>query len=145
MLSIFPFEKDWYAERVPEFPVEFVGHPLVDRFPLAKPGEKSVPLDPDLFTEQPTVLLLPGSRRREIDKHLPVMLEAAVIFSEKVRTRLRMVLPSDEMHEDRKSTRLNSSHKPISYAVFCLKKQIGFHTRRQTTSAAHASCYTYHS
>ena len=25
--------------------------------------------------------------------------------------------------EDRKSTRLNSSHKPISYAVFCLKKK----------------------
>ena len=26
-------------------------------------------------------------------------------------------------HRDRKSTRLNSSHKPISYAVFCLKKK----------------------
>src|SRR5207247_7468294 len=26
--------------------------------------------------------------------------------------------------EDRKSTRLNSSHEWISYAVFCLKKQI---------------------
>src|SRR2546430_1889912 len=25
-------------------------------------------------------------------------------------------------HEDRKSTRLNSSHSQISYAVFCLKK-----------------------
>ena len=25
-------------------------------------------------------------------------------------------------NQDRKSTRLNSSHKPISYAVFCLKK-----------------------
>lgn len=99
MLSIFPFEKDWYAERVPGFPVEFVGHPLVDRFPLSKPGEKSVPLDPDLFTEQPTVLLLPGSRRREVDKHLPVMLEAAVIFSEKIKTRLRMVLPNREMHK----------------------------------------------
>ena len=97
MLSIFPFEKDWYAERVPEFPVEFVGHPLVDRFPLANPDGSTVPLDPDLFTEQPTVLLLPGSRRREIDKHLPVMLEAAVIFSAKIKTRLRMVLPSDEM------------------------------------------------
>ena len=97
MLSIFPFEKEWYAERVPAFAVEFVGHPLVDRFPLAKPDEKSMPLDPDLFTEQPTVLLLPGSRRREIDKHLLVMLEAAVIFSEKIKTRLRMVLPSDEM------------------------------------------------
>ena len=99
MLSIFPFEKEWYAERVPEFPVQFVGHPLVDRFPLAKPDGKSVPLDPDLFTEEPTVVLLPGSRRREIDKHLPVMLEAAVIFSEKIKTHLRMVLPSDEMLE----------------------------------------------
>src|SRR5690625_6074153 len=29
--------------------------------------------------------------------------------------------PSDE--EDRKSTRLNSSHVAISYAVFCLKKK----------------------
>src|SRR3712207_8287531 len=26
------------------------------------------------------------------------------------------------LHEDRKSTRLNSSHANISYAVFCLKK-----------------------
>ena len=99
MLSIFPFEKEWYAERVPKFPVEFIGHPLVDRFPLAKPDGKSVPLDPDLFTEEPTVLLLPGSRRREIDKHLPVMLEAAVIFSEKIKTHLRIVLPSEEMLE----------------------------------------------
>ena len=99
MLSIFPFEKEWYAERVPKFPVEFIGHPLVDRFPLAKPDGKSVPLDPDLFTEEPTVLLLPGSRRREIDKHLPVLLEAAVSFSEKIKAHLRIVLPSDEMLE----------------------------------------------
>src|SRR3712207_6991775 len=30
--------------------------------------------------------------------------------------------------EDRKSTRLNSSHANISYAVFCLKKKISLHT-----------------
>src|SRR3712207_7519268 len=29
----------------------------------------------------------------------------------------------DDEHEDRKSTRLNSSHANISYAVFCLKKK----------------------
>src|SRR2546430_10431958 len=29
----------------------------------------------------------------------------------------------DELHKDRKSTRLNSSHSQISYAVFCLKKK----------------------
>src|SRR3712207_7101665 len=28
------------------------------------------------------------------------------------------------LHPDRKSTRLNSSHANISYAVFCLKKKI---------------------
>src|SRR5437868_11955298 len=36
---------------------------------------------------------------------------------------LRLVRPSDEREQDRKSTRLNSSHVSISYAVFCLKKK----------------------
>src|SRR5699024_12846352 len=31
--------------------------------------------------------------------------------------------PSCRPHRDRKSTRLNSSHVSISYAVFCLKKK----------------------
>src|SRR3712207_9117966 len=31
--------------------------------------------------------------------------------------------PDREQQEDRKSTRLNSSHANISYAVFCLKKK----------------------
>src|SRR5258707_6070401 len=33
------------------------------------------------------------------------------------------IIPSDETPGDRKSTRLNSSHANISYAVFCLKKK----------------------
>jgi lipid-A-disaccharide synthase len=32
LLCIFPFEKAWYAERVPELRVEFVGHPMLDRY-----------------------------------------------------------------------------------------------------------------
>src|SRR5437764_10112602 len=32
-------------------------------------------------------------------------------------------------HEDRKSTRLNSSHRCISYAVFCLKKKKKIHIK----------------
>src|SRR2546430_9228188 len=32
------------------------------------------------------------------------------------------------LDEDRKSTRLNSSHSQISYAVFCLKKKKRLHT-----------------
>src|SRR2546430_7418227 len=42
---------------------------------------------------------------------------------------LALVLAAEDLveqdvdHEDRKSTRLNSSHSQISYAVFCLKKK----------------------
>src|SRR3712207_7358203 len=48
------------------------------------------------------------------------------------RRRCTALLPNDErthlaglfhFREDRKSTRLNSSHANISYAVFCLKKK----------------------
>src|SRR5258708_31142149 len=44
----------------------------------------------------------------------PRRLGATLPFSERVL---------DELHRDRKSTRLNSSHQIISYAVFCLKKK----------------------
>src|SRR3712207_7409707 len=37
---------------------------------------------------------------------------------------LAMDRPGVQIEEDRKSTRLNSSHANISYAVFCLKKKI---------------------
>jgi len=32
LLSIFPFEKEWYAKRVPRLQVEFVGHPMAERY-----------------------------------------------------------------------------------------------------------------
>src|SRR5438034_8659581 len=35
--------------------------------------------------------------------------------------------------QDRKSTRLNSSHTVISYAVFCLKKKKHTHTQKNCT------------
>src|SRR2546427_7344400 len=38
----------------------------------------------------------------------------------KLTPRTKVILP---VHIDRKSTRLNSSHSQISYAVFCLKKK----------------------
>src|SRR5438445_7860093 len=50
----------------------------------------------------------------------------------------RGVERGDEVHEarDRKSTRLNSSHANISYAVFCLKKKkYGISTCRSSRSA----------
>src|SRR3989442_7449399 len=45
-----------------------------------------------------------------------------------------------ECVEDRKSTRLNSSHVRISYAVFCLKKTTNTHTSQLVPRAWNASC-----
>src|SRR5690606_41107695 len=47
-----------------------------------------------------------------------------VLWREKPYVRIRMLVPQDR---DRKSTRLNSSHVKISYAVFCLKKKTPQH------------------
>ena len=32
LLCLFPFEKEWYARRLPQFRVEWVGHPMFDRY-----------------------------------------------------------------------------------------------------------------
>ena len=97
MLSIFPFEKSWYAKRAPNFKVEFVGHPLVDRFSIDKNKNNKTTSDPDLFTAHPEVLLLPGSRQRELEKHLPGMLEAVKIIATELKIKVRIVLPNKKM------------------------------------------------
>src|SRR5437899_3367334 len=49
-------------------------------------------------------------------------LTRVVIFSSR-QNPLEKHTPSTTLQQDRKSTRLNSSHLGISYAVFCLKKK----------------------
>src|SRR2546430_10201709 len=55
---------------------------------------------------------------------LPICVVATgdVHYHQRARHRLHDVLVAIR-HRDRKSTRLNSSHSQISYAVFCLKKK----------------------
>src|SRR5688572_31583581 len=53
------------------------------------------------------------------------------------RTRVGSML--QKMSRDRKSTRLNSSHSQISYAVFCLKKKR--HERRIRGSYDFSTCF----
>src|SRR5258708_16963806 len=48
----------------------------------------------------------------------------------------RHARPAAGDREDRKSTRLNSSHQIISYAVFCLKKKKGTNVDSRVSSAA---------
>lgn len=96
LLSIFPFEQAWYAQRVPGFRVEFVGHPILDRFGNAEGGMRSA--ESAAARDTPVVLLLPGSRVGELKRHLPPMLGVV----EKIRptapgVRFQMVLPNDSL------------------------------------------------
>src|SRR5207253_6875194 len=66
-------------------------------------------------------LRVDGERRR-VHRVLALHHVAVVVDEEEVRgADVPEVHP--ERVEDRKSTRLNSSHVAISYAVFCLKKK----------------------
>src|SRR5438094_6338991 len=47
--------------------------------------------------------------------------------------------------EDRKSTRLNSSHRTISYAVFCLKKKKKKKSRYQSETESNSIVISYNS
>src|SRR5206468_9916170 len=46
-----------------------------------------------------------------------------LVHGNRKHSQIRFVSREDNLFEDRKSTRLNSSHDQISYAVFCLKKK----------------------
>src|SRR4051794_41635908 len=54
------------------------------------------------------------------------MFDAAIMRTLGASSRQMMAAHAAEFAADRKSTRLNSSHPSISYAVFCLKKKKDF-------------------
>lgn len=81
MYVILPFEKDFY-EKKHNFPVHFVGHPLIDAI------HNRNQVDPETFKKEnnldqrPIIALLPGSRKQEIKKMLEIMISVAKDFGE---------------------------------------------------------------
>lgn len=102
MLVILPFEKEMYASE--NIPCEFVGHPLLDEvnqrrmpFSAGSPIEeaslkKAYLAEKGLDPLAITVGLLPGSRKREILSHLPVMLQGMALL-EKEFPGLQVLIP----------------------------------------------------
>jgi len=93
VLSLFPFEKKWFAANAPGLPVEFVGHPIFDRYPGRRRAE--VPAGRD--SRRPVILLLPGSRRGELRQHLPVMREAAGLIAASQPAEFKMIVPDETL------------------------------------------------
>ena len=73
MYVILPFEKDFY-EGKHQYPVHFVGHPLLDAIATRKEVSEEVFKRENGLDERPIIALLPGSRKQEIAKMLSVML-----------------------------------------------------------------------
>src|SRR4051812_326186 len=78
LLSILPFEQDWYAARGITN-VQYVGHPLTGevraRYDRAEFCRRN-----DLDPSRPLVALLPGSRHKELVRILPPMLDAVSVI-----------------------------------------------------------------
>jgi len=73
LLCIFPFEEKWFRDR--GVPGRFIGHPMARHIRASQTREEffsGMSLDPALQM----VALLPGSRRGEITRHLPALVDA---------------------------------------------------------------------
>jgi lipid-A-disaccharide synthase len=101
LLSIFPFEKEWYARRTPKLRVEFVGHPMMGRF--TNDDLRFTRREPKIMSitnQQPQILLLPGSRTSELKRHLPPMLDALKLIQNKLPgAKAKMVLPNPALRD----------------------------------------------
>jgi lipid-A-disaccharide synthase len=79
MLVILPFEKEFYKKW--KYEVEYVGHPLVEVINSYSPPALPDPMATANRDHKPIIALLPGSRKQEILKKLPIMLEMSKYFS----------------------------------------------------------------
>lgn len=81
MYVILPFEKDFY-ETKHHFPVDFVGHPLIDAIQNRTTIEAAEFRKENDLDDKPIIAILPGSRKQEITKMLEVMLSVVADFPE---------------------------------------------------------------
>ena len=78
---ILPFEKEFY-EKKHNFPVHFVGHPLLDAIADRKQVNEVEFRTAHNLSDKPIIALLPGSRQQEIKKMLSIMLSLVDDFKE---------------------------------------------------------------
>lgn len=108
LCSILPFEKKFYSKNAP---IEYVGHPLLDEIKHFK--EKT--------TTSNSVAFLPGSRRSEIKKLMPIFKDVR----KKISKRAVIVIPKhfsdeiDEIYGDLEGFEIvHDTHKALFEAEF---------------------------
>jgi len=110
VLVIFPFEQTLYEQA--GVPVEFVGHPLIDLI-RPQPPRAVVLLQHGLSATARTVALLPGSRHNEVQRTLPVLLQASARLRE-AEPDLQFLLARAPGLDDHLFDDLQRHHLPIA-------------------------------
>ncbi len=81
LLTILPFEKDWYLEKGIRH-VKYIGNPLAGEV-KPKLSKEEFCTKHGLDDKRPIIALLAGSRRKEISRILPVLIETAALMATK--------------------------------------------------------------
>lgn len=76
LFVILPFEQPFYAKH--HIDVEYVGHPLLDEIEQYNAQDHNESIIPSF--KKPIIALLPGSRKQELKKKLPIMLALSERF-----------------------------------------------------------------
>jgi lipid-A-disaccharide synthase len=131
LLSILPFEKEWYASRGMTH-VEYVGHPLAGNVITAYDREEFCrrhKLDP----ARPIISLLPGSRHKELARILPPMLDAAEAISQQ-RSDVQFVVVVAPNRDPKEAEQIISSRisQPTSFRLI-------HHETREALAASDAA------
>ncbi len=94
VLTLFPFEAEFYHRH--NVPADYVGHPLADEI-TADQSVRDARAELGLDAGSRYVALLPGSRRSEVERLLPVFLDSALRCSSvlpDVRWLMPVAMPS---------------------------------------------------
>ena len=80
LFVILPFEKEFYKKY--NIGVEYYGNPLVDLVNSYKPMDFKTFCDNNNLSGKPIIILMPGSRKQEIKKMLPIMVKVSNSFKD---------------------------------------------------------------
>lgn len=132
LLTILPFEKDWYAEQ--DFhKVKYVGNPMAGEV-QPKLTRKQFCKAHNLDDSKPIIALLTGSRGNEIREILPILLETACLMSQK-NPDLQFVIP---LASNRKKSEANAAITKIKEKGFEIPEKL-IVTKEETYESVNAA------
>lgn len=141
MIVVFSFEKEMYDEA--NVPVEYVGHPLVERIENFKFLPKSeLYYNLGLEESKDILLVLPGSRKHEIEKLLPKLCKASARLSSKFNMQT-VIACADNLEESYLRSFVNDdSIKIVKNNTYNLLKYSKFGIIKSGTSTLEAAIFS---